>query len=253
MFYTFPKVLYSTSSHLFFIFPRFLSLSRKIKITKENSQAVANFLFLFLVLQVILKFVEFSIMDISLIADTVNVATSQGLGFAKSLLRSHSLTSATNNQLSISAVLFAVNALAPPAVRSNYTKTARRAVLRKRRRTRRRSLAGDDDDSSEDGEYEGFFGGDGGGGGDGRGCNFGGFGGHDWNEESSSSSSSDPALNFVYEVICWIALSNCVHFAFKKLVRIVAGGIGDAEREKVPMRLTSICSWIRYRFYFSMN
>lgn len=182
-------------------------------------------------------------MDISLIADTVNVATSQGLGFAKSLLRSHSLTSATNHQLSISAVLFAVNALAPPAVKSNYTKTARRAVLRKRRRTRRRSFAGDGDDSSEDGEYEGFFGGDSGGGGDGRGWNFGGFGGHNWNEESSSSSSSsDPALNFVYEVICWIALSNCVHFAFKKLVRIVAGGIGDAEREKVPMRLTSICS-----------
>lgn len=250
MFYTFPKVytLYSTAclSHLFSIF--FLSLSRKIKIKKENFQALANF-YLFLVLQVILKFVEFSIMDISLIADTVNVATSQGLGFAKSLLRSHSLTSATNNQLSISAVLFAVNALAPPAVKSNYTKTARRAVLRKRRRTRRRSFAGGDDDSSEDGEYEGFFGGDGGdfpfggggGGGDGKGWNFGGFGGHNWNEESSSSS-SDPTLNFVYEVICWIALSNCVHFAFKKLVRIVAGGIGDAEREKVPMRLTSICS-----------
>jgi|UniRef100_A0A2N9HFI2 hypothetical protein len=187
-------------------------------------------------------------MDISLMTDTVNVATSQGLGFAKFLLRRHNLTS-NNHQFSISAVLFAVNALAPPAVKSNHTRTARRTVLRKKRRTRRRSFTGDDD-SSDDGEYDGSFGDDGGdfpfggGGGDGKGWNFGGFGGHNWDDESSSSSSSssDPALNFVYEVICWIALSNCVHFAFKKLVRIVGDGIGNTERQKDPMRFTSICS-----------
>lgn len=179
-------------------------------------------------------------MDISLIADSVNVATAQGLGFAKFLLRRHCVAS-NNNHLSISAVLLAVGALAPPTVRSNYSRNARRMLIRKKRRTRRRSSRGGD---SEDGEGEGFFGdgGDGpfggGSGGGGSGWNSDGFEGHSWDE---SSSSSDPALDFVYEVICWIALSNCVHFAFKKMVRIMADGIGDAEREKVPMRLTSIC------------
>jgi hypothetical protein len=43
-------------------------------------------------------------------------------------------------------------------------------------------------------------------------------------------------------VIYWIALSNCVHFAFKKVVRIVADGIGDTERGKaVSMRLATVC------------
>uniref|UniRef100_A0A6N2MWC4 Uncharacterized protein n=1 Tax=Salix viminalis TaxID=40686 RepID=A0A6N2MWC4_SALVM len=43
-------------------------------------------------------------------------------------------------------------------------------------------------------------------------------------------------------VIYWTALSNCVHFSFKKVVRIVADGIGDTERGKaVPLRLTTIC------------
>lgn len=173
-------------------------------------------------------------MDISLIADTATVATAQGaLGFAKFLLRRQSY----NNHLSISAVIFALDALAPPPVKSNYSRTARKTLLRKKRRTRRKLFSGGEDD-------DGFFGDDGGDGpfGGGRGWNFGGFGGHNWEDESSSwSSSSDPAFDFVYEVIYWIALSNCVHFAFKKVVRLVAGGIGDAEREKVPMRFSSIC------------
>ncbi|KAG6664245.1 hypothetical protein I3843_02G066100 [Carya illinoinensis] len=175
-------------------------------------------------------------MDISLMVDTVNVATTQGLGFAKFLLRRHCVASYSNNQLSISAVIFAVDAIAPPTVRSNYSRTARRTLLRKKRRTRRKSSSGGD---SEDGEDEGFFGGgDDGpfGGGGGRGWNFDGFGGHNWD-----GSSSDPAFNFVYEVIYWIVLSNCVHFAFKKIVRIAGDGMGDAAREKVPMRLTSVC------------
>ncbi|XP_040993523.1 uncharacterized protein LOC121240120 [Juglans microcarpa x Juglans regia] len=180
-------------------------------------------------------------MDISLIAETVNVATAQGLVFAKSILRRHCLAS-HNNNLSISAVLFAVGALAPPTVRSHYSRTGARTFLRKKCRTRRRSFSGED---SEDGEDDGFFGdgGDGpfggGGGGGGRGWNFDGFGGLNW--DGSPSPPSDPAFDFVYEVICWIALSNCVHFAFKRIVQILADGIGDAEREKVPMRLTSVC------------
>lgn len=200
-------------------------------------------------------------MDISIIADSSSIATSQGLGFAAirpnfstsnhqiSLSDSSSdqVSSSSTGALQISAVIFPVDALAPPPVKPNSLRTTSRTVLRKKRRIRRRSFSsGDSDDGGEGYEWlfggdDGpFFGGGGGGGfgGSGRGWNFGGFGGHNWDESSSSSSSSpsDPAFDFVYEVISWIALSNCVHFAFKKVFRV-----GDAEREKVPMRLTSVC------------
>ncbi|KAM2888600.1 hypothetical protein FF1_012304 [Malus domestica] len=201
-------------------------------------------------------------MDISLLYDTVTVTTTaQGLGFAKFLIRRHDLTS--NNQISItdthpdqpspsngvpqiSAVIFSFDAVAPPRARPNSTRTATRTLLRKKRRTRRRPSSGDD--SNDGGEEDGgFFGGDGpffnggwggSGGGGGGGWNFDRFGGNSW-DEPSSSSPSDPAFDFVYEVMCWIALSNCVHFAFKRVIRILADGLGDAHREKVPMRLTS--------------
>ncbi|KAM0962663.1 hypothetical protein ACFX1X_022139 [Malus domestica] len=202
-------------------------------------------------------------MDISLLYDTVTVATTaQGLGFAKFLTRHHDLTS--NNQISvtdnhtdqsspsigvpqISAGVFPFDAVAPPRARPNSTRTATRTLLRKKRRARRRSSGGDD--SNDGGEEDGgFFGGDGpffnggwsGSGGGGGGWNFDRFGGNSW-DESSSSSPSDPAFDFVYEVMCWIALSNCVHFAFKRVIQIVADGLGDTDREKVPMRLTSVC------------
>lgn len=188
-------------------------------------------------------------MDISLIADPAAVSTTKGLGLA---IRRHCLTSGSqisiSEQLStfagvlqISALIFPVDALAPPPVKSYSYRTVPRTLPRKKRRAKRKSLVGND---SEDGEEEddAFFGGDGpffgggsgggGGGGSGRGWNFDRFGGHSW-DESSSSSSSDPAFDFVYEVISWIALSNCVHFAFKKVIRIVADGIGDGGREKV--------------------
>ncbi|PON88231.1 hypothetical protein TorRG33x02_160600 [Trema orientale] len=203
-------------------------------------------------------------MDISMVADTVSIATSQGLGFAirpnfSTSNHQISLSDSSSDQsspssagvLQISAVIFPVDALAPPPVKSNSFRTASRTLLRKKRRIRRRSLSGGDSDDGSEGDDGGFFGGEDGGpffgggggrgfGGSGGGWNFDGFGGHNW-DESSSSSPSDPAFDFVYEVISWIALSNCVHFAFKKVFRIVAGGIGDAEREKVPMRLTSVC------------
>lgn len=195
-------------------------------------------------------------MDLSLIADTVAGATAQGLGLA---IRRHYSTpggqislydsfseqfSSFAGALQISAVIFPVDAVARPPAKSHSYRTLPRALLRKKRRSKRKSFSGGD---SEDGgeEDDGFFGGDGpffggGGGGGGRGWNFDGFGGHSW-DDSSPSSSSDPAFDFVYEVISWIALSNCVHFAFKKVFRIVADGIGDAEREKVPITLTPVC------------
>lgn len=71
----------------------------------------------------------------------------------------------------------------------------------------------------------GYFGGGGSGrgGNGGKGWNFDGNGGVNWGE-SSNNSFNDPAFDFVYEVLSWIALSNCLHFAFKKMVRIMGRG-----------------------------
>ncbi|KAK3027727.1 hypothetical protein RJ639_042467 [Escallonia herrerae] len=171
-------------------------------------------------------------METSLISDAAAVAATHGLGFAKFLLHRHHLA----GNLQISAVIFPVDAVAPPPVKSSF-KFAPRKSVRKTRRTKRKSLTG----GGSEGEDSGFFGdgGDGGGpfggGGGGSGWSYEGFGGADW--EDSSSSWSDPAFDVVYEVISWIVLSNCLHFAFKKVLRIVADGYGDQAREKV----TPIC------------
>ncbi|XWS14125.1 hypothetical protein CRYUN_Cryun36dG0096500 [Craigia yunnanensis] len=204
-------------------------------------------------------------MDLSLICDTLTVATSQGVGFAKLILdRYHyfagnsflSLSDSFADNLGIFNVTAAIvpfDAVAPPPVKPNSYKTLPRTLLRRKRRTKRKLFSGDESNDGEDygfffGSYgdDGYgpFGGGGGGGSSwgGSGWNFGGFGGQNWDESSSSSPWTVNALDFVYEVICWIALSNCVHFAFKKVVRIVANGIEEAgNREKVPMRLASVC------------
>ncbi|KAE8734178.1 Ribosomal protein L19e family protein isoform 1 [Hibiscus syriacus] len=192
-------------------------------------------------------------MELSLICDAVAVATSQGLGFAKLVLdRHHYLTANSCFYLSsdssagnmgifhVTAGIVPIDAVAPPPVKPNSYKTLPRILLRRRRHTKRKLFTGDD---SNDGEEHGFFfgsdGGDGygnfgGGNGGGSGWNFGGFGEKNWDE--SPSPWTGTALDFLYEVISWIALSNCVHFAFKKMVRIVANGIDEADdREKVPM------------------
>lgn len=187
-------------------------------------------------------------MDVSLITEAVTVATQQGLGLAKLLIHPPNFVPNSNlapsdqsaGVLQISAVIF--DALAPPPVKSNPYKTARRTLLRKKQRTRRKSFSGGDSEEGGffGGDSDGTFGGAGGSWGGGRGWNFNGFGGQNW-DESSWSSSSGFAYGFIYEVIYWIALSNCVHFAFKKVVRIVADGIAETGRDKVPIRLTSMC------------
>ncbi|CAN4103172.1 unnamed protein product [Withania somnifera] len=203
-------------------------------------------------------------MEISMISDTLTtvVTTTQGLGFSKLLLNrslnkvlslsdssseKQSLSSAAAEVRQISAVISPIDALAPPRVKYNNVKTAPRRLVRKARRIRRKSLAGGGADEGDEngflfngGDYDGPFGGGSNwnGGGGGRGWNFDGFGGANWEE---SSSFSDPAFDFVYELMCWAALSNCLHFAFKKVVRIVADGFSDPARDKVvPVRLTSV-------------
>ncbi|XVF28277.1 hypothetical protein REPUB_Repub15cG0015900 [Reevesia pubescens] len=200
-------------------------------------------------------------MDLSLICDALTIATSQGLGFAKLILDRHhyftgnsslssSIDSSADNPgiLHVTAGIVPIAAVAPPPVKSNSYKILPRTLLRMKRRTKRKLFGGDE---SNDGEDFGFFfgndGGDGygpcgGGGSGGSSGNFGGFGGQNWDESSSPSPWTVNALDFLYEVVCWIALSNCVHFAFKKVVRIVANGIDEAgDRDKVPMRLASVC------------
>ncbi|KAG9459490.1 hypothetical protein H6P81_003998 [Aristolochia fimbriata] len=193
-------------------------------------------------------------MEVSMIGDVVAVAeaATRGLGFARSVLCLNS--SAASNCVSVShqscsspeafsasgifaicAGFLPVDAVSPPTVKFNSIRAPRRVLARRARRTRRKPLAGD----SEDGEEFGGFFGDGddgpfGGGGGGKGWNHDRDGGADGGEESSWR---DPAFDFVYEVLCWIALSNCVHFAYKKFVRNVAGGIGHPSREKVPVPL----------------
>ncbi|CAL0309278.1 unnamed protein product [Lupinus luteus] len=128
------------------------------------------------------------------------------------------------------------SAVAAPPVKSTARKMHRRSNLRRKRRIKRK-LSGDEFGN------EGFFGvgGDGGGGfggsgGGGGGWNFNNFGGGgDWDE--SSSPVPDPAFDFVYQVLSWIMLSNCLHFAFKRILQIIL----DADREKLPRRLAPIC------------
>ncbi|GAB4851331.1 hypothetical protein Ancab_030724 [Ancistrocladus abbreviatus] len=199
-------------------------------------------------------------MELSLTADALSTAAAQGLGFAKSLLHrstaatfisilesssdQHSSSSCTNagaataGALQISAVISPIDVVAPPPVRSNSRLTVPLSLIRKQRRTRRRS------NSSGGSEDDGFFDGDGGsddgpfGGSGGRGWNSDGFGGFNWDD--SSSHHADPVFYFVYEVVCWIVFSNCLHFAVKKVVHFVSEAFPD-QREKVAMRLASIC------------
>lgn len=179
-------------------------------------------------------------------ADVQTSATTQALGFANLLLlrRSNafiSLSDSVPDQPPPSALVLQV---------SNSCKTLPRKRLTKRRRTKRTSFSGDDSNGSGDGGFyadENFDGGSGfssGGGGGGAGDSGGGWGfGGNYSDDSSSWSHSGSrfAFDFIYEVIYWIALSNCVHFAFKKVLRTTADVVSDVDRDKVPMQLVTVC------------
>ncbi|XP_047335164.1 uncharacterized protein LOC124938713 [Impatiens glandulifera] len=173
-------------------------------------------------------------MDLTIVIDTITSSATQGLGIAK-FPRHSEQHSSSSGCLQVSAVIFPVDSMARPPVRSRNLKTIPRRQVSRRKRTRRSRSATDGGSDGSDGG--GYFGGGGGGGG--GGWNFDRFGWSNW-DESSSSSPADPAFDFVYEVICWIVLSNCLHFSFKKVVRIVANGIGGSEREKVQLRLNPV-------------
>ncbi|KAH7655068.1 hypothetical protein IHE45_19G182000 [Dioscorea alata] len=147
----------------------------------------------------------------------ISSSASHGLCLSRSLLSRPSHTAATTT-LSILT--------ASSTVRSNPYRSAsapRSLTRRKRLRTRRGSMDGGDEEQGLSGD-DGPFGGGCNGGGSGWGFG-GGSGRPDWEDESGSSSwsssSSDPAFDFLYEVVCWIALSNCAHFAFRKVGRFL--------------------------------
>ncbi|XP_027333034.1 uncharacterized protein LOC113847904 [Abrus precatorius] len=183
-----------------------------------------------------------------MVADTVAVTAAKGLAVLRICQSTCTFSIADSGADQISAMIQAYDAVAPPPVKPSTYRIPRRTLLRRKRRTRRK-LSGDDSGDAGNEEFffgdggDGPFGGGGGGGfgGSGGGWNFNRFGGgHNWDEPSSSL--PDPAFDFVYQVLSWIMLSNCLHFAFKKIVRIVAAGsIVDSDREKVPARLAPIC------------
>ncbi|CAA0834238.1 glycine-rich protein [Striga hermonthica] len=175
-------------------------------------------------------------MEVVPISDAISSVaySTQSFGLSNFLTRPHDLLSLPDtNQPPRSPPPFRIFAASQPPTR---TLTKRR--LRRIRRARRRISI--DYDGGENGMFvpsdgggfscgDGYFGGGGGGGGKG------------WNWEGFSDNCvPDPAFDFVYGVLCWIALSNCLHFAFKKVVRLVEDGVVD--QGKVPMQLApAVC------------
>ncbi|KAI3713631.1 hypothetical protein L1987_72214 [Smallanthus sonchifolius] len=179
-------------------------------------------------------------MEISLIFDTLTTIATKyghGLGLGVSNFVTDRHYSSHDQPLQIYALNSPIDAIAPPTIKP---RTAPKKLARKRSRVVKRSWKTYGDDAFP-GEDEGSFfdGGDGPFGGGGSGGDGGGsFDRFNWDE---SLPASDPAFDFVYEVLCWTVLSNCLHFAFKKVIRILADGVSDAEREKVALRFTPVC------------
>ncbi|KAL3812951.1 hypothetical protein ACJIZ3_014219 [Penstemon smallii] len=180
-------------------------------------------------------------MEIAVISDTISsiACSAQSLGFSNFLLkRPHNVLPLSDASSDQPPPPFHVSAASTPS-----TRTLTRPRLRKTRRVKRKIVTDDDgvdnrfftfNDGGVFSNGDGYFGSGGGG----KGWNFGGYGGSNW-EEFPDDSIPDPAFDVVYEVLCWIAMSNCLHFAYKKVVRFAADGFGD--REKVQMGLTPVC------------
>lgn len=157
----------------------------------------------------------------------------QGIVYSKLVLQRNSAVVA----------IAAVDSISPPVVvRSDpYRASVPRALVRKIRRTRRRSVKGNDGEGEDEGLSgdgdDGAFGGGGRGGGKGWGSD---GGDPEWDEDAERGmESSDPVFDFVYGIISFVALSNCTHFACKKIGRFMTN------REipiPIPIRLVqSIC------------
>ncbi|CAN6468626.1 unnamed protein product [Victoria cruziana] len=153
-------------------------------------------------------------MGMAMISDTSLASVAQnllGLHPAKDLFRSSSL----------SVILRGIGAISagippPPAVRLRKL-SAPTALSRRMRRAKRKTVWQEDD-----GDWEEFGGGSDRDDGDGSFGNGKDGGGGGWSFGSGDDGSdADPAFDFVYEVISWLALSQCLQFAFKRFVQLL--------------------------------
>ncbi|GER33378.1 glycine-rich protein [Striga asiatica] len=178
-------------------------------------------------------------MDLVAISDPISsiAYSTQSFGLSNFLTRPYDFLSLLDtDQPPRSPPRFRISADSRPPTRT-LTKRRPRRIRRVRRRI---SIDYDGEENgmlvfSDGGGFscgDGYFGGGGGGGDGGKGWNWEGF---------SDNSVPNPAFDFVYGVLCWIALSNCLHFALKKVVRLVEDG-GIVDQGKVPMRLApAVC------------
>ncbi|PKI65039.1 hypothetical protein CRG98_014508 [Punica granatum] len=182
-------------------------------------------------------------MDVSVIGNPIAASSVQRPGFVKLLCGSNihmPLPDASSDHSQ--AAVQPLRAFTPPQARSKS-----RTIRRSRCRSKRRLFKGDDSGGEEDFRYYvdlssednfwyylnpsgngptgggfAFNGGSGGGGGGDSDR----FDGRNWEDPSPPAPrSSSFVINFFQEVIYWIAFSNCLHFAIKKVIGIIAGAI----------------------------
>lgn len=139
-------------------------------------------------------------------------------------------------EANISGQIPVQDATSPPSVKIGTYRVAPRMLAYKARRTKRRTLGGGGDGDDDGPEWdEGGFGGSGGwsGSDNGRGGND--YWGASWNEEGWWwEDASDAALNFIYQVACWVSLTQCLQFSLKKVLDMVRNGVDDAAGDAGP-------------------
>lgn len=121
------------------------------------------------------------------------------------------------------------DATAPPYIRTTgcYRVAPRTLAYKARRRKRRSHGGGGDDDGPE--WDEGRFGGSGGWDGSDNGRGGGDYWGESWNEEGWWwEEAGDAAFNLLYQVACWISLSQCLHFVLKKVTHLGQDGVDES-------------------------
>ncbi|KAH7301321.1 hypothetical protein KP509_23G020000 [Ceratopteris richardii] len=135
------------------------------------------------------------------------------------------------------------DAVAPPSVRVRNYRVAPRTLAYKARRTKRKLHRGGGDGDDDGPEWdEGGFGGSGGWGGSDGGRDGNGNWGSDWHEDGWWwEDASEAAFSFIYELACWVSLTQCSQFALKKVIDAVHSGVNDS-----PVDAGSFgqCSWL---------
>ncbi|KAI5080170.1 hypothetical protein GOP47_0005649 [Adiantum capillus-veneris] len=146
-------------------------------------------------------------------------------------------------EATISSQISIHDAVAPPSVRTGSYRVAPRMLAYKARRTKRRSHRGGGDGDDEGPEWdEGGFGGSGGWGGNDNGRGGNDYWGASWNEDGWWwEDASEAAFSFIYEVACWVSLTQCLQFLLKKLLDVVRNGVDESALDGGSF---AQCSWV---------